>query len=479
MRWTLDQLPPTRWLVALAPLVAAFFYVPLAFGGTTPESVRVLDWLLLHGFLLWVCVLVLERRLPRLPLALWIPLLVLLVLGAFQWWNAKAVTDQTFGEIRPIEGALTFLPGTISANATRPILVNLGALALGGLVLQDALAGTRVRWLLFRVIALAGFVIALIGIYQKASHAEAMLWSEVRPFEGTKFFAAYRYHGNAASFLNLSWPAALAVYLRSRLLRPGSIVASLDFCVFFLLAAAVFVNSSKAGQILGLVGVVLAAWRFRAEFLTNAGTNRVGMLVLALFLIVLGGVFVMPGLLNVIANWNAFAENPGSLTGRLLAYGASMGAIADHGLWGTGAGTFRFIFPYYTLELEDRIVGYWHYAHSDWIQTIIEWGWFGFLAWATVIGGAFVRLWKRCRDASRKERTELSCSVALLALFLVLLHAVADFPLQIPSLQWLFVFYLALGWSRPHVHHGHGHHEHHEHDHHDPGDHHDPRGLHA
>ena len=68
--------------------------------------------------------------------------------------------------------------------------------------------------------------------------------------------------------------------------------------------------------LLGLVGLVLAAWRFRAEFLTNAGTNRVGMLVLALFLILLGGIFVMPGLINVIANWNAFAENPGSLTGR-------------------------------------------------------------------------------------------------------------------------------------------------------------------
>jgi hypothetical protein len=30
---------------------------------------------------------------------------------------------------------------------------------------------------------------------------------------------------------------------------------------------------------------------------------------------------------------------------------------------------------------------------------------------------------------------------------MVIVHAMLDFPLQIASLQWLFVAYLALGWS--------------------------------
>lgn len=465
MKWNLENMPPLRWLAVLAPLVGAFFYIPLAFGGTTPESVRVLDWLLLHAFVLWLAVLVLERRLPVLAWPLWVPLLVLGLFGVVQLLNPRAVADSTYGEIVPLEGFRSFLPGTVDAGTSWPVLLNLGALALGGLVLCDGLARVRVRWLLFRTIALAGLVIALIGIYQKASGAEAMLWSEPKPF-GNNFFAAYRYHGNAASFLNLSWPAALAVWMRSRLMRPGSIVASLDLCVLFLVFAAVFVNSSKAGQILGLVGFLLAAWRFRGE-LAETGTSKIGLIVLVLFLAVLGSVFVLPGLLAASAKWNEFAQDAGSLTGRLLAYGACLGAIREAGIFGLGAGTFHLVFPYYTLELEDRLYGFWYHAHSDWIQTAIEWGWIGFIAWATLIGGGFVRLWKRCREAARCERTELSCSVALIALVLVLVHALADFPLQIPSLQLLFVFYLALGWSEPQHHHGHhGHHgHHHDHDH--------------
>ena len=446
MRWTYEHLPPLRWLAALAPLLVAFFYAPLAFGGSTPGTVAVLDWLLFHGFLLWLCVLVIERRFPRLPWALAVPLLVLVVLGVLQIWNPKSVVDSVFGEIRPLPGAVTFLPGTVDASATRPVLLNLGALALGGLVLRDAFAQARARWLLFGTISLAGFIIAIIGIYQKASGAEAMLWSELRPDEGTKFFAAYRYHGNAAAFLNLSWPAALAVWLRRRLKEPGSIAVSLDFSVLFLIFAAVFVNSSKAGQILGLLGFLLALWRFRGEF-ANAGTNRIGMVVLTLFLLGFGAVFMLPGLLNILANWNSFGEDGSTLTGRLLAYGACFGAIQEYGLLGAGAGTFRFVFPYHTLHLEDRIPGFWYYAHSDWLQTVIEWGWAGFAAWAFLIGGAFVRLWRHCREAAARERVELSCTAGLLAIFMVIVHAMLDFPLQIASLQWLFVAYLALGWS--------------------------------
>lgn len=437
-------------MAALAPFLAALFYAPLAFGGTTPETVRTLDWLLLHGFLLWLCVLVLERRRPRIPGCFWIPGMALGLVGLVHCMNPASVADPTFGDFELLENHLRFLPGSVDAASTWPVLVHLGALFLAGLALCDALAGSRVRWLLFRTVALAGFMIAVIGIYQKATGAEAMLWSGPKRF-GDNFFAAFRYHANAASFLNLSWPAALAVWLRSRLVRPGSLASSLDLCVFFLLSAAVFVNSSKAGQILGILGLVLAAWRFRAE-LSIPTTSRTGAIVIGLFLVLLAGILILPGLLGAISKWNEFAADGGSLRGRLYAYRACLGAVYDAGLFGHGAGTFRLVFPYHTLEYEDQIWGYWYHAHQDWLQTLIEWGWLGFCLWAVVFGGALWRLFVRCCRSSKSGQTELSASVALLALILVLVHALVDFPLQIPALQWLVVFYLALGWSDPHGH---------------------------
>jgi hypothetical protein len=51
------------------------------------------------------------------------------------------------------------------------------------------------------------------------------------------------------------------------------------------------------------------------------------------------------------------------------------------------------------------------------------------------------------RDAWRLRRPELTTSAAWIALVVVLIHSLFDFPMQIPALQWLVVFYLGVAWS--------------------------------
>jgi O-antigen ligase len=296
-----------------------------------------------------------------------------------------------------------------------------------------------------RVVVLAAFVIAVVGIYQKASMAEAMLWA-TRENSGSAFFAAFRYHANAASFLNLSWPAALAVYLRSRWTRGGGIVTSLDLSVFFFVFAAVLVNSSKAGQVLGLVGAVFAAWRFRSE-LFQANISRASAVILGVVFVLAIAVLVLPGFVLSHSKWSELASTGGSLEGRLLAYEVCIRALPESGIFGTGAGTFRHVFPYYTSYLEDEIEGFWYHAHQDWLQGLIEWGYAGFIGWGILFGGAVRRLWNRSRKAIRENREEITSSIALLALAVVLLHSLVDFPLQIPAIQSLVVVYLAIAWS--------------------------------
>jgi O-antigen ligase len=311
-----------------------------------------------------------------------------------------------------------------------------------------------VRWFLFRAVAIAGLIIALAGINQKTVGTDVMLWGVRLPQEGN-FFAAFRYHGNAASFLNLSWPAALVVWIRSRLqLRPGSFIASLDLCVFLVVFGAIFVNSSKAGLLMAPVGLVLAGWLFRRELFV-ATTSRAGIVVMAGFLFILGMIAVLPGLVFKLSKWRELITEGQTLHGRLDAQRACLLAIEDTGLYGTGAGTFHYAFTPYKEAIEG-LTGYWEHAHQDWFQTIIEWGWLGFAAWATLFAGAMLRLWKRIAEAGREGRTELNASAAFLALLLVLIHALADFPLQIPALQWLVVFYLAVAWSSPGSPIGHG-----------------------
>jgi O-antigen ligase len=439
MRLPLEHLPPWRWLAALLPATVAFFYGPIAFGGVTPDTQMVLDRLLGHSFLLWLCVLVLERRWPRLPLVLACSLGLLTLIGISQFLNPET----SVFEDEPFESHIPWLPGSIESEGTGLVFFNLLVMMLAGLFLRDGLTGSRVRWYLFRIVALSGLVIAIIGIYQKAAHVDTRLWSEPTPYE-RQFFAAFRYHGNAASFLNLSWPAALVVWIRSRLVRPGSVLASLDLCAFLVIFGAVFVNSSKAGPFLAVFGLLLACWLFRHEIFV-ATTSRAGMIVMIGFLVLAASVVVLPGVAFTLSKWNELLTDGGSMHGRINAYRACLLAIRESGWFGTGVGSFLVVFPPFAQVY--GIETYWEHAHQDLLQTIIEWGWIGLVVWGVVFGGAIMRLQRRMKVARRSNRPELTASAAWIALVVVLTHSLFDFPLQIPALQWLVVFYLAIAWS--------------------------------
>jgi O-antigen ligase len=444
MSFLSENLPPWRWLAALLPVTASFIYAPLAFGGTTFWTRAVIDWFLVHSFLLWVCILILERRVPRLPIVLSTSLGLLVFIGTLQFVNPRSIVDPFTFDFELLEDHLAWLPGTVDADTSGWILSHLLAVLLGGLFLRDGLSRSRVRWFLFRVVAFAGLVIALAGIYQKSVGTDMMLWGVKPPYTGN-FFAAFRYHGNAASFLNLSWPAALVVWIRSRLIRPGGLVASLDLSVFFLVFGATFVNSSKAGLLLGLLGLLLAGWLLRREIFVG-NTSRSAVLLMSGFVLVVGIIVVLPNLVFKLSKWSELFTKGQTLHGRLDAQRACLLAIQDTGLFGSGAGTFHYVFPPYKDRI-DGLDGYWQHAHQDWFQGIIEWGWLGFTAWAVIFLGAMARLWSRIDEAGRSGRPELTASAAFLALALVLVHALADFPLQIPALQWLVVFHLAVAWS--------------------------------
>ena len=445
MRLPIETLPPWRWLVALLPVSAAFFFAPLAFGGTTFMTRTAIDSLLVLSFLLWGWILSARQHRPRIPRVLASTLALLVILGAFQYGNPKSIVDSYTFDAEPCAGHIPWLPGSIDAETSGWVLIHLLALLLGGLLLVDGLSRAPIRRFLFRVVAIAGLVVALLGIYQKCVGAETMPWGAVLLPGERNFFAAFRYHGNAASFLNLSWPAALAIWLRSRSRSPGSFLTSVDLYVFLVIFASILVNSSKAGLLIGPTGLILAGWLFRRMLFVGT-TSRAAIFIMAGFLVVLCVIAILPGLGINLDKWEQLVTKGDTLHGRIDAQRACLLAIRDTGLYGTGAGTFLYAFPPYKDQIEG-LRGFWEHAHQDWLQAIIEWGWLGFAGWGVVFGGALTRLWIRIRKAGRRGRTDLTSGTAFLALLLLLIHSLADFPLQIPALQWLAVFYLAVAWS--------------------------------
>ena len=79
--------------------------------------------------------------------------------------------------------------------------------------------------------------------------------------------------------------------------------------------------------------------------------------------------------------------------------------------------------------------GLWLFAHNDYLQTALEWGVVGFVAWALYFFGALARLVRGLRRGAWKHEDRTCGAGLLLALVGVAIMALGDFPLQIASLQ--------------------------------------------
>lgn len=433
--------------IALIPIYLAIFLAPLAFGGTTPGTRGAIDVLLGLSFVGWVVHRLWERKGVRMvcPKLCRIALLVLICLTVCFLVNAKYVHRPETWAFAALPSAISWLPGTVDRSTSLPIAVHLAAMMGAFLVLGDFCRSREVRWSLLAAIALAGGVVAIIGITQKASGADSMLWVGAER-SGDVFFAAFRYHANAASFLNLSWPAALALAVRSRERGDAGLRLSIWFAVFLVTLVAVFVNTSKAGHLLGILGLLILGVRFRKSVL-GSGASPIAIAVGVILVIGLAAFAILPSAMSIFDRWDETVTTGGSIKGRWLAYGACINAIWDSGILGTGPGTFHLVFPYYTTELGGRIAGVWVYAHEDYLQAIIEWGYLGAAAWALLIGGG---VWMGIRSvlrARRKRQKEISTSCLLVAMGLALLHALADFPFHIPAIQLLIMIYLTMLWT--------------------------------
>jgi O-antigen ligase len=126
--------------------------------------------------------------------------------------------------------------------------------------------------------------------------------------------------------------------------------------------------------------------------------------------------------------------------------------IPEAGPCGFGPGTFQTAFPYFTQDYGNQLKGRWIFAHEDYLQTLVEWGYIGAGLWAVLIFGgigySLSRAFRQREQLSDSKRiTHFAIVTALLG---VLLHALVDFPLQIASIQLYVAVMLGLLWGSRH-----------------------------
>jgi len=447
----------SRWSLVLSLLFAVW-----AYGAVRHWTIQAVGWWMLGTFVIWgagwLC------RAERPGVSRWLLGLIggLLLYGWFLTLNARGWYEAGTGVFRVLQPWVPGWPGSVDVGLSTAAMFRISGLLLLVPVASDLARNPIWRQRFWDVLAANAATWALFGMIQKSLGAPSIFWESTRV--PAKFFGTYGYHGNATSFLliGLGLTLARAAWAwRQREDRPFEKAAWT--LAPLLILGALFMNTSRAGQMLALIGVLggivllrTRPGRRRRDGSQAGGTNR--------WLLPVTGVICLAALLFSI-DWSATRERWSSTWtayelhgepmdwGRIKSAEVTARAIALQPWFGYGPGTFRAVFPVFRQE-SDEIPGLWKYAHHDYLQTAMEWGIIGLLGWATLfafgLGRVRPRLGERAR-ASGEEAERLACwrAALWLACGLVLLHAAGDFPLQILSIQMGMMILIGMAWGTP------------------------------
>jgi len=330
---------------------------------------------------------------------------------------------------------------------------------LGLLVLPAALAVAALGLTLYGMIqALLGFD-AIYGIAP---------YGDKRDIMPGHIFASFFEHSVAAAFLNLHWPLWLGLVFaglagwRGRL-RWGIMGTGAAGLLVMLMAA--FLNTSKSGLVLTLVFVPMGVAGFACLVRRRRGARFSGAwarpwwgvlgLSLALPALVLGVWLVLEwsGRAEVVAGrWASFFADAGgeglafsevastTLANRLEVYRAMLAMIGDSLGLGFGPGAWPWLLGAYVdnpgiYRLYLSLNG----GAQDYLQFAVEWGVPGALAWTFLLVGGPVAalrgLWRRLAGGAVPGLVDFAALALALGLAQVLLHALIDFPLQVPGVR--------------------------------------------
>ena len=127
--------------------------------------------------------------------------------------------------------------------------------------------------------------------------------------------------------------------------------------------------------------------------------------------------------------------------------GVEFSADPNEAYWhGSGPGTFPYLIPFY-IPKESKLEVAWEYGHCDPLQTILDWGYFGALAWFTIgIGGVARGAYLLLKRKVPHDDIHLVKGM-IISLIGVGIHSCFDFPLSILSIHLVAISLCGILWT--------------------------------
>jgi O-antigen ligase len=404
------------------------------------------------------------RRLPSAPAALSLAVALVLAYGALLVVNAGSrYNSGTLGlshRTRPV----AWLPAGTDRYAGSVAWLQMAAVLLAGLVLTDqarrAVVRTRLLWLM----AGGGALIGALGALDRYGFGPVHF--RQLPLSGTHF-AVFEYHGNAAAFLNLTLPAALTLLWRSwTMIAPGrerAVKVGLAAAAAIGVLVGCATHVSKAGQLLTLVTIAgsLLAIRRAAPRSPGPRATRVRLLWVGAALATV--LVTAVGVAGASDRWRELPSTVARDSGRVLTWRAAIDAWQRAPLAGNGPGAFKLLLPEVTRQQVPALFRHsvvqpyqrgepttiWMRVHNDPIETLVEWGPFGLACLLVVF---LTPLVTGVRALARRATVDpVAAAGGIVALAVLGLHALVDFPLQVLPIQLTAATWgaIVLGSSAP------------------------------
>lgn len=328
----------------------------------------------------------------------------------------------------------------------RETLLLLSYVAFGLVVSRSFRAKNQLKLLLIPVFAVA-LIEAAYGIYQYMATSNTAAGPGLESARGT-----FLNRNHFTGFLEMCLPLILgyALSLDKQRRRRNSflknVISSSSFqkqiLLLFLLGIALlalFFSQSRMGifsALLSLLFFYLAYYSFKEDRMEKA--------ILILFILAIALIYGLWIGLHPI--FERFLQIESDAPGRTLVWKDSLRIIRDFPLFGTGFGTFGYVYPLYKKYMEQALL-YIH-AHNDYIQFTAETGLLGFISLFIALALFIFSLLRTMGQLSQRRdyfrlfliRGAPSGIVSLL------IHSLADFNLHIPSNALYFAF--LIGFSK-------------------------------
>jgi len=457
-------------------LIFLIVFTPLAFGTVHIWSITIMELTVIFLVIVWIIKLlftsyklsnsrplVLSFKLAKTPLNF--PILIFICLILFQLlplppFAIKYLSPNTYSlykmTLPDYDISNNCRPLTIYSHATKlELLKFLSYIFVFFIIVNNIKTRRQIEHLLIAIIII-GAIISLFGIIQRVAH-EKIYWLAQLTKAGYTF-GTYVNKDHFAGYMEMVTLLAIGLLMTRRSFDSDKIIRTSSWhgrfhkwaykesqwaktiligFLIIIMVSALFLSLSRGGIISFLLSIIIFV---DLLLLTKRSKRRTSRILIPLFST--SAIFLIwLGIDPIIARLSTLFTPYKAILPRANLWKDSLQIFRDFPIFGSGLGTYQFIFPKYKNVIKDG--RFYMHAHNDYIEYLSDIGIVG----SFLFFGMIIFFLIKCLKLWQKRRYPYVIGLGLgisAGVISILLHSIVDFNLHVPANALLFFIILAL-----------------------------------